>query len=174
VFGIDNDMTPARPRPAAAGPYDQGMLSGIVKRYPTPAFQVAVYEVTSVGAKTSHPVVWIPPHEAIPVCSARGGSEIDGKPAGIVRGTHYTRGLAWVRNRWRSRGRNSGHPLFAVAYVTKGRRCLRVANRCFAHRDTPGPSRITRIGAGMKPAIGDFLRSRVARARAKRWVKISN
>ena len=92
LFGIDNDMKPARPRPAAAGPYDQDMLFGIVKRYLTPAFQVAVYEVTSVGAKTSHPVVWIPPHEAMPVCSARGGPEIDGKPAGIVRGTHYTRG----------------------------------------------------------------------------------
>ena len=92
VFGIDNDMTPAGPRPAAAGPYDQDTLSGIVKRYLTPAFQVAVYEVTSVVTKTSHPVVWVPSHEAIPVCSARGGPEVGGKPVGIVRGTHYTRG----------------------------------------------------------------------------------
>ena len=92
VFGIDDDMTPAGPRPAAAGPYDQDTLSGIVKRYLTPAFQVAVHEVTSVGTKTSHPVVWVPSHEAIPVCSARGGPEVGGKPVGIVRGTHYTRG----------------------------------------------------------------------------------
>ena len=92
VFGIDNDMNPAGPRPASAGSYDQDTLSGIVKRYLTPAFQVAVYEVTSVGTKTTHPVVWVPSHEAVPVCSARGGPEIGGKPVGIVRGTYYTRG----------------------------------------------------------------------------------
>ncbi len=86
VFGIDDDMTPAGLRPAAAGPYDQDTLSGIVKRYLTPAFQVAVHEVTLVGTKTSHPVVWVPSHEAIPVCSARGGPEVGGKPVGIVRG----------------------------------------------------------------------------------------
>ena len=65
MFGIDDDMTPAGPRPAAAGPYDQDTLSGIVKRYLTPAFQVAVHEVTSVGTKTSHPVVWVPSHDLI-------------------------------------------------------------------------------------------------------------
>ena len=91
VFGIDDDMTPAGPRPAGAGPYDQDTLSGIVKRYLTPAFQVAVYEVISVTTKTTHPVVWVPSHEAIPVCSARGGPEIGGKPVGIVTGMHYTR-----------------------------------------------------------------------------------
>ena len=91
VFGIDDDMRPAGPRPAGAGPYDQDTLSGIVKRYLTPAFQVAVYEVTSVTTKTTHPVVWVPSHEAIPVCSAHGGPEIGGKPVGIVTGMHYAR-----------------------------------------------------------------------------------
>ena len=91
VFGVDDDMRSAGPRPAGAGPYDQDALSGIVKRYLTPAFQVAVYEVTSVTTKTTHPVVWVPSHEAVPVCSVRGGPEIAGKPVGIVKGTHYTR-----------------------------------------------------------------------------------
>lgn len=91
VFGIADDMTSAGEPPALAGPYDRDSLSGIVKRYLTPAFQVEVYEVKSARTGVTHPVVWVPSHEAVPVCSRRAGPHNGGKPIGIEQGTHYTR-----------------------------------------------------------------------------------
>ena len=91
VFGIEDDMTPAGDPPAQAGPYDQERMSSIVKRYLTPAFQVEVHEVTASRTGTVHPVVWVPSHEAVPVCSKRGGPHNGGKPVGIEQATHYTR-----------------------------------------------------------------------------------
>lgn len=91
VFGISDDMTPAGPRPVGAGPYDQDSISGIVKRYLKPAFQVACYDVTSSLTGVVHPVVWIPSHDAVPICSTRDGPQVNGKPVGIAQGTYYTR-----------------------------------------------------------------------------------
>lgn len=92
VFGINDDTTSAGSCPAtAAGSYDQDTLSGIIKRYLTPTFQVAVYEVNSAATGVTHPVVWVPSHEAVPVCSTRDGPHSGGKPVGIVQGTYYTR-----------------------------------------------------------------------------------
>ena len=92
IFGVNDNMTSAGPCPAtAAGPYDHDTLSGIVKRYLKPTFQVAVYEVNSAVTRVTHPVVWIPSHEAAPVCSTRDGPHSGGKPVGIAQGTHYTR-----------------------------------------------------------------------------------
>ena len=73
VFGIANDMTPVGQPPGEAGPYDQDRLSGIVRRYLTPAFQVTVRTVTASGTGITHPVVWVPPHAAVPVCGKRSG-----------------------------------------------------------------------------------------------------
>ena len=71
VFGVRNDMTPAGVRPAHAGPFDQDRMSSIVKRYLTPAFQVEVYDVAASATAIVHPVVWVPSHTAVPVCSLR-------------------------------------------------------------------------------------------------------
>ena len=92
VFGIADDMTLAEQPSPEAGPYDQDRLSAIVRRYLTPAFQVAVYTVTASGTGTTHPVVWVPSHEAVPVCSTRSGPKSEGKAVGIEEVTHYTRG----------------------------------------------------------------------------------
>ena len=73
VFGIEDDMTTVGQPPNEAGPYSQDRLSGIVSRYLTPAFQVTVHTVTASGTAITHPVVWVPPHEAVPVCSKRSG-----------------------------------------------------------------------------------------------------
>lgn len=91
VFGIKDDMSPDGERPAQAGPYDRDRMSSIVKRYLSPAFQVEVYEVEASATGTIHPVVRIPPHAAMPVCSKRGGPQKCGKPVGIEQGVHYTR-----------------------------------------------------------------------------------
>lgn len=92
VFGVNDDMIPASEHPAnGTGPYDQDTLCGIVKRYLKPTFQVTVYEVISPTSGVIHPVIWVPSHEAVPICSTRDGPQINGKPGGILTGTHYTR-----------------------------------------------------------------------------------
>ena len=67
VFGIADDMTPAGPQPPEADPYDQDRLSGIVRRYLIPTFQVAVYRVATPATGVTHPVVWVPSHDAVPM-----------------------------------------------------------------------------------------------------------
>ena len=91
VFGIADDMTSAGEPPDEAGPYDQDSLSGIVKRFLSPAFQVQVYKVKSARTGITHPVVWVPSHGEVPVCSMRAGPHSGGKPVGIEQVTHYTR-----------------------------------------------------------------------------------
>ena len=91
VFGIADDMTPAGPQPPESGPYDQDSLTGIVRRYLIPTFQVAVYWVAASATGTAHPVVWVPSHEAVPVCSRRSGPKKAGEAVGIEEVTHYTR-----------------------------------------------------------------------------------
>ena len=93
VFGINDDMSPAGERPAQAGPFDQDRMSSIVKRYLTPAFQVEVYEVAASATGTVHPVVWVPSHEAVPVCSKSAGPHNGGKPVGIEQAVHYIRAV---------------------------------------------------------------------------------
>ena len=91
VFGINDNMTSAGERPMDAKPYDQDTLSGIINRYLRPTFEISVYEVKSEITGILHPVVWVPSHEALPICSTRNGPDKKGKPAGIIQGTHYTR-----------------------------------------------------------------------------------
>ena len=91
VFGFNKDMNFSGPRPPTAGPYDHDTISGIVKRYLTPTFQVTIYDVTSNLTDATHPIVRVPSHYVSPICSVRSGPEIKGKPSGIVQGTHYTR-----------------------------------------------------------------------------------
>ena len=91
VFGISNDGTSTAEPPQRSGPYDQDSLSGIVKRYLTPTFQVEVYEVKSTRTGITHPVIWVPSHREVPVCSKRAGPHDSGKPVGIEQVTHYTR-----------------------------------------------------------------------------------
>ena len=63
VFGINDDMSPARELPVQAGPFNRDIISSIVKRYLSPAFQVEVYEAKASATGTIHPVVWVPPTE---------------------------------------------------------------------------------------------------------------
>ena len=93
VFGISNNMTSAGVRPAHAGPFDRDRMSSIVKRYLTPAFQVEVYDVAASATGIVHPVVWVPSHTAVPVCSLRAGPHDGRKHVGIEQATHYTRAV---------------------------------------------------------------------------------
>lgn len=91
VFGINDDMSPAGERPAQAGPYGRDMMSSIVKRFLTPALQVEVHKVPASATGIVHPVVWIPSHGPVPVCSKRSGPHYGGRPVGIEQAVHYSR-----------------------------------------------------------------------------------
>ena len=90
VFGINNDMNPSGPRPATTVPFDQDTLTGIVKRYLVPTFQVTVREVAAQSGNI-HPVVWVPPHGAVPICCKRSGPDQPTGSRAITQGTHYVR-----------------------------------------------------------------------------------
>jgi hypothetical protein len=130
VFGFKDDMTPVDPPSLGAGPYDQDTISGIVKRYLSPVFQVAVYGVTASATGQTYPVVWVPSHEAVPVCSTRDGPhDSKGKPIGIVQGTYYARA-----------------PGPESAPVTTPERWAPIIRRCILHERTA-------LLAGLEPLL---------------------
>lgn len=91
VFGINDDMTSSGACPSDAGHYNQDTMSGIIKRFLRPAFQVVVHEVKSALTGVTHPIVWVPSHETVPICSMRDGPQKRGKTTGIAKGSYYTR-----------------------------------------------------------------------------------
>jgi hypothetical protein len=91
VFGFnDGDLSYAGPNKHPKVIFTRDLISGIAKRYLEPAPQCDLFILKS-AAGNDHPVVVVPPHGVAPVCAKAGGPEVNGKPQGIVFGTHYTR-----------------------------------------------------------------------------------
>jgi hypothetical protein len=91
LFGFHDNRAPNPSLPYAIKTYDRDVISSIVKKYLTPTFQCEVDFITSQAGVT-HPVVWVPPHGAVPVCSkADGPQDEKGRPQGIKIATHYIR-----------------------------------------------------------------------------------
>jgi hypothetical protein len=91
VFGFDDSRTANPSLPFPLNTFERDNISSIVQTYLTPTFQCEVYLVSS-RTGTTHPVVWVPSHGAIPVCSkADGPQDQNGRPQGIKMATHYIR-----------------------------------------------------------------------------------
>src|ERR1700732_5260618 len=91
LFGFHDNRTPNPSSPFPLKTFERDSISSIVKRYLTPTFQCEVDFVTS-RAGTTHPVVWVPSHGAVPVCSkADGPQDEKGRPQGIKMATYYIR-----------------------------------------------------------------------------------
>ena len=80
----------AGPNPFPQAVIDRDLISGIVRRYLEPTFQCEVQVIRS-AAGHEHPIVVVPPHGAVPICSKAGGPEVNGKPRGIAQGVYYGR-----------------------------------------------------------------------------------
>jgi hypothetical protein len=90
VVGFSDDLKYAGPNPYSAVSWDRDSISGIVKKYLEPTFQCDVFGVQST-AGNQHPIVFVPPHGGVPICSKADGPTVNGKPAGIRNGTYYIR-----------------------------------------------------------------------------------
>jgi hypothetical protein len=90
VIGFTDSMSFAGENPYPNVVYDRDLVSSIVKRYLEPSFQCDVQIVRSI-AGNDHPIIIVPPHGASPICTRAGGPERNGKPQGIIQGTHYIR-----------------------------------------------------------------------------------
>jgi len=91
LFGFRDDRSPNPSSPYPTKTFERDTISSIVKKYLTPTFQCEVDFITS-RAGTTHPVVWVPSHGAVPVCSkADGPHDAKGRPQGIKMGIYYTR-----------------------------------------------------------------------------------
>jgi hypothetical protein len=91
LFGFHDNRSPNPSSPFPLKTFERDNISSIVKKYLTPTFQCEVDFITS-RAGTTHPVVWVPSHGAVPVCSkADGPHDAKGRPQGIKMATYYTR-----------------------------------------------------------------------------------
>src|SRR5260221_4793564 len=72
LFGFHDNRTPNPSSPYPIEAFHRDIISSIVKEYLTPTFQCEVDFITS-RAGTTHPVVWVPSHGAVPVCSKADG-----------------------------------------------------------------------------------------------------
>jgi hypothetical protein len=90
LFGFRDDRTANTSVTYNAGTYSRDALSGIIKKYLRPTFQCEVDLVTSRGGVV-HPVVWIPSHGSVPICSkADGPADANGRPQGIRVATYLS------------------------------------------------------------------------------------
>jgi hypothetical protein len=92
LFGFKDNRVPNPSSPYSIEAFHRDIISSIVKKYLTPIFQCEVDFIrSSVGI--THPVIWVPSHGAVPVCSkADGPQDQKGRPQGIRKGTYYLRG----------------------------------------------------------------------------------
>jgi hypothetical protein len=91
LFGFKDNRAPNPSSPYPIETFQRDMISSIVKRYLTPTFQCEVDLIMS-SAGITHPVVWIPPHGAVPVCSKADGPQNEkGRSQGIRIATYYVR-----------------------------------------------------------------------------------
>jgi hypothetical protein len=92
VFGFDDaTLQPCGPNPFHVTTFDRDTIAAIVKKYLEPPFQCDVHILRSAGGN-EHPVVTVPPHGVVPICSkASGPQDKNGKTVGIVQGVYYIR-----------------------------------------------------------------------------------
>src|ERR1019366_5965902 len=90
IFGFNDDLAITMPSPFVEGIIARDSVVGIVKKYLEPTLHCHV-ELLHSSKGTTHPIIIVPSHENVPICSKAGGPIVEGKPRGIVVGTYYTR-----------------------------------------------------------------------------------
>jgi hypothetical protein len=93
IFGFkDQTLEPNPNGPSSLDSFTRDEISSIVKRYLVPTFQCEVHHIESTTTKIVHPVIWVPSHGAVPICTkADGPADENGKHQGIRISTYYIR-----------------------------------------------------------------------------------
>ena len=93
IFGFEDQSLKPNPNgPPSLDSFSRDEISSIVKRYLVPTFQCEVYHVQSTATKIVHPVIWVPSHGAVPICTkADGPADDHGKHQCIRIATYYIR-----------------------------------------------------------------------------------
>lgn len=93
IFGFEDQSLQPNPNgPSSLDSFSRDEISSIVKRYLVPTFQCEVYHIESTATKIVHPVIWVPSHGAVPICTkADGPADEHGKHHCIRIATYYIR-----------------------------------------------------------------------------------
>lgn len=92
VIGFDDECKEVTPDSENVGSYTRDAINGIVDKYLIPSFHCEVSLVATSDTNIEHPIIWVPSHQAIPICSrADGPQDSKGRPQGIRIGTYYIR-----------------------------------------------------------------------------------
>ena len=92
AFGFNDDGQPGTPHPGEMTPYNRDAITGIVDKYLVPAFQCDVFLACQTGGEEPYPVVRVPSHKSVPICSKKNGPhDPQNNPQGIRMGQHYIR-----------------------------------------------------------------------------------
>ncbi len=74
IFGFEDQSLQPNPNgPSSLDSFSRDEISSIVKRYLVPTFQCEVYHIESTATKIVHPVIWVPSHGAVPICTKADG-----------------------------------------------------------------------------------------------------
>ena len=92
MFGFQDDGTPAVPHSGDITPYSRDAITGIIDKYLSPTFQCDVF-VARRKERNPYPVVRVPSHKSVPICSKRNGPHDpqNNNPQGIRMGQYYIR-----------------------------------------------------------------------------------
>ena len=93
LFGISDDEKPETPSTQEPMQVSRDSITGIIDRYLSPAFQCDVFDTCQTGNSDIYPVVRVPSHGSVPICSKNNGPHdlVRNKPQGIRKGLYYIR-----------------------------------------------------------------------------------
>lgn len=111
IFGFkDQTLEPNPNGPSSLDSFSRDEISSIVKRYLVPTFQCEVYHIESTTTKIVHPVVWVPSHDAMPICTkADGPADENGRGIRAFGSRPTTRALVGQRASLSPRRKPGGH-----------------------------------------------------------------
>ena len=92
LIGFNDKEEETTPEAVESNTYNRDSINGIVERYLIPTIHCDVTMIPSTATGTLHPVIRVPSHSKVPICSRAGGPNDDkGRPQGIRSGTYYIR-----------------------------------------------------------------------------------
>jgi hypothetical protein len=92
LVGFNDNEQETAPNLVDPNSYTRDAINGIVEKYLLPPIHCDIAMVVSTSSGIPHPVIWVPGHQAVPICSRAGGPQDEkGRSQGIQQATYYIR-----------------------------------------------------------------------------------